>query len=238
MQLFYNSLLDKDSSTFTLDREESKHVFKVLRKKIGDTISITDGRGNLYNGTINHITSNRCDLDIVFTKTYQPLPYNLHIAIAPTKMNDRMEWFLEKATEMGISRITPILCDHSERNKINTDRFERIIVSAMKQSLQFYKPQLDQLMRFEDFAGLTLNGTKLIAHCEDTNKEFLPKYVKATGTTIVLIGPEGDFSKNEIDLAIENHYRPVSLGNNRLRTETAGVYTAAALNLANNNLLQ
>lgn len=233
MQLFYNSQLDSNSSTFTLDRDESKHVFKVLRKNVGDSISITDGRGNLYKGTINHITSNRCDLDIAFAKAYPPLPYDLHIAIAPTKMNDRMEWFLEKATEMGITRITPILCQHSERNKINRERLDRIIVSAMKQSLQFHKPQLDELMSFEDFLKLELTGKKLIAHCEELEKTHLSETVKASENAIVLIGPEGDFSKQEIEMALNHEFQPVSLGNTRLRTETAGIYTATTFNIIN-----
>lgn len=234
MQLFYNSQLKSSSTNLTLDREESKHVFKVLRKKIGDHISITDGRGNLYKGTINHITSNRCDLNIAHAKTL-PLPsYQLHIAIAPTKMNDRMEWFLEKATELGITRITPILCDHSERKKINIDRFERIIVSAMKQSLQFHKPQLDDLISFNEFIQSNYKANKLIAHCEETDKQQITTYINANESSLILIGPEGDFSTREINAALKNEFKPVALGNNRLRTETAGVYTAAAFNLFNN----
>ena len=233
MQLFYNSQLNKGSTIFTLDREESKHVFKVLRKKIGDDISITDGRGNLYNGNINHITSNRCDLDINFVKATPPLSYQLHIAIAPTKMNDRMEWFLEKATEMGISRITPILCDHSERNKINLERFNRIIVSAMKQSLQFHKPLLDELTNFDDFLKMKITTKKYIAHCEELDKIHLKNSIKAEESTVILIGPEGDFSIQEIEKALLQEFKPVSLGKTRLRTETAGIYTAALLNMIN-----
>ncbi|GAK90763.1 ribosomal RNA small subunit methyltransferase E [Nonlabens ulvanivorans] len=234
MQLFYNSQLDTESTSLTLDREESKHVFKVLRKKIGDNVNLTDGKGNLYHGNINHITSNRCDLDIAFAEAYPPLPYQLHIAIAPTKMNDRMEWFLEKATEMGITRITPILCQHSERQKINLDRFDRIIVSAMKQSLQFHKPKLDELMNYEEFINLNLSSHKFIAHCEDGNKNHLKQLISTNQSVTVLIGPEGDFTPQEIELALKNNFKPVSLGATRLRTETAGVYTAAALNIINN----
>ncbi|WP_397300393.1 16S rRNA (uracil(1498)-N(3))-methyltransferase [Nonlabens ulvanivorans] len=234
MQLFYNSQLDTQSTSFTLDREESRHVFKVLRKNIGDIINLTDGIGNLYHGTINHITSNRCDLDIAFAEAYPPLPYQLHIAIAPTKMNDRMEWFLEKATEMGITRITPILCKHSERQKINLDRFNRIIISAMKQSLQFHKPKLDELTTFEDFINSDLSGSKFIAHCEDGDKNHLINMISKGNSATVLIGPEGDFTPLEIELALNNNFKPVSLGATRLRTETAGVYTAATLNIINN----
>lgn len=233
MQLFYNPQLDTNTATFTLDRAESKHVFKVLRKNIGDTISITDGRGNLYKGTINHITSNRCDLDIAFAKTYPPPSYQLHIAIAPTKINDRMEWFLEKATEMGITRITPILCQHSERHKINMERMNRIIVSAMKQSLKFHKPQLDELIDVEEFLKLEHTGKKFIAHCEEIEKTHLSDVAQARENGIVLIGPEGDFSSQEIELAINKGFKPVSLGNTRLRTETAGIYTAATFNILN-----
>ncbi|EAS18786.1 conserved hypothetical protein [Flavobacteria bacterium BBFL7] len=233
MQLFYNSQLDTHSTSFTLDREESKHVFKVLRKNIGDIINITDGRGNLYHGTINHITSNRCDLDIAFAEAYPTHDYYLHIAIAPTKMNDRMEWFLEKATEMGISRITPILSQHSERQKINLDRFNRIIVSAMKQSLQFHKPELDALTNFEDFINAKNVSDKFIAHCEDGDKNHLKNLIHKGNSTTVLIGPEGDFTPQEIEMALKNDFKPVSLGSTRLRTETAGVYTAATLNIFN-----
>lgn len=234
MQLFYNANIDQNTTQFTLDREESKHVFKVLRKTIGDQISITDGRGNLYLGTINHITSNRCDLDIAFAKAYPPLSHHLHIAIAPTKMNDRLEWFLEKATEMGISRITPILCHHSERTKINKERLDRIIISAMKQSLQFHKPVLDELISFDDFIKTPFAANKLVAHCEEDDKKHITSYLKKGDSNLILIGPEGDFSKDEISQALSQGFSPVSLGETRLRTETAGIYAVAATSLWNN----
>lgn len=233
MQLFYNPSLTTASKHFTLNREESKHVVKVLRKKEGDQIEITDGKGNLYHGTVMLAHSNKCELDIAFAKAESPLPYQLHIAIAPTKMNDRMEWFLEKATEMGITKVTPLLCDHSERKKVNLERYERILVSAMKQSLQFHLPELAPLTRFEDFVTSEIQGTRLIAHCEDQKKTALSQLVLPKTATTILIGPEGDFSEREIAQAITNGFLPTALGNTRLRTETAGIYCAAVLNQVN-----
>ncbi len=233
MQLFYNPQITLESTRFTLNREESKHVVKVLRKKEGDQIHITDGKGNLFYGTLMMAHSNKCELSIAFAKAESPLPYQLHIAIAPTKMNDRMEWFLEKATEMGITKVTPLLCDHSERKKINVERYQRILVSAMKQSLQFHLPELAPLTSFKDFVTTELQGTKLIAHCEDQDKTALSSMVKAGTSTTILIGPEGDFSTTEITTAISNGFHPTALGNSRLRTETAGVYCAAVVNQLN-----
>lgn len=230
MQLFYYENITQNTTTLQLDKEDARHMTRVLRKKTGDLVHVTDGKGNLFTATLGLVTSTKCELHLAFAKAAPPQPYHLHIAIAPTKMNDRMEWFLEKATEMGVSRITPIRCDHSERKSINYERFDKIIVSAMKQSLQFYKPQLDELTSFNDFIASTHHAVKLIAHCEETKKQTLQELATRGASTIMLIGPEGDFSTTEINAALAHGFKPVSLGANRLRTETAGVYTSAILN--------
>ena len=230
MQLFYYKGIGRDTEVLELDKEQSRHMTKVLRKKIGDHVYITDGKGNLFDGTISLVTSNKCHIDLAFAKAYPKPSINLHIAIAPTKMNDRMEWFLEKATEMGIQKITPLLCDHSERKKINAARFEKIVVSAMQQSNQFHLPVITSLTSFQEFINEKKNGVKCIAHCEESQKSYIAENIDASQDFTMIIGPEGDFSTREIEMAISKGFLPTSLGNKRLRTETAGVYTAAIFN--------
>lgn len=230
MQLFYYPNIDANTVSLALDKEDARHMTRVLRKKTGDQVHITNGAGLLFTATIGLITNSKCELHLAFAKAEPQPSYQLHIAIAPTKMNDRMEWFLEKATEMGVTRITPLLCDHSERKKINHERFDKILVSAMKQSLQLYKPQLDELTAFADFIAEQTDAQKFIAHCEETQKQTLQEIATKSSNVLMLIGPEGDFSSTEISAAINSGFRPVSLGNNRLRTETAGVYTSAIFN--------
>jgi 16S rRNA (uracil1498-N3)-methyltransferase len=230
MQLFYFPQATASSTLLSLEKEDTRHITKVLRKSVGDTVSITNGLGDLFDGTITELTSNRCILALAFIKNepvHKPL---LHIAIAPTKMNDRMEWFLEKSTELGISTITPLLCANSERRNIKIDRFDKIIVSAMKQSLQLHKPILHPLTKIEDFIASNKDEIKLIAHCEETDKIHLSELLQSNLDTTILIGPEGDFSTTEIENALRNNYRPVHLGHTRLRTETAGVYAASLFN--------
>ncbi|WP_338349802.1 16S rRNA (uracil(1498)-N(3))-methyltransferase [Nonlabens tegetincola] len=228
MQLFYFGKIEPNQSSIELPKDETRHISRVLRKKQGDQIHITDGNGRLFLGTIMSITSTKCVVNLAFAKAESQPTSSLHIAIAPTKMNDRMEWFLEKATEMGIARITPILCDHSERKKINLERFEKIVVSAMKQSNRLFLPVLDELTDFREFL-LSTHGSRLIAHCEeDGEKSELINELQPH--TCLLIGPEGDFSNEEIELAKASGFKPVSLGPTRLRTETAGVYAAAIFN--------
>lgn len=223
MQLFYNPNINETTESFSFDKEESKHIVKVMRKKGGDILYVTNGLGFLFTTEIILGSDIKCTVKIVsFEKS--PLPkYQLHLAVAPTKMNDRYEWFLEKATEMGISEITPIICDHSERKFVKTDRFDKIIQSAMKQSLQVYFPKLNEPITFKEFLKTTPNGLLLIAHCEETDKKTLKSVLKPNENVTLLIGPEGDFSNKEIALAIEKKYVPVSLGNTRLRTETAAI---------------
>lgn len=233
MQLFYNPTISQDAETFFFDKEESKHIIKVLRKKEGDNLFVTNGLGFLFKTEITLASDSKCFVKIVSSEKSEPLKYQLHLAVAPTKMNDRFEWFLEKATEIGISEITPIICEHSERKIIKTDRFDKIIQSAMKQSLQYYLPKLNEPIAFKDFMKQSNNGLNLIAHCEETDKKSLKEVAKSNENITILIGPEGDFSEKEIKLAIENNYIPVTLGNTRLRTETAAVVACHSIAFIN-----
>jgi len=228
MQLFY---LENHKDEIILSAEESKHATKVLRKKEGDILNFTDGKGAFYKAEIIVADSRKCRLKVVSTEQKEKQHnYHLHIAIAPTKNMDRFEWFLEKATEIGIDEITPIICTHSERKKIKTERCNRILLSAMKQSLKFHVPKLNEAMSLSDFIKQDYEGTKYIAHCEDGEKKEL-KRVNKTEKTIILIGPEGDFSPKEIELALQNQFKAVSLGTSRLRTETAGIIAAHSINI-------
>ena len=223
MQLFYNPTINETTESFTFDREESKHIIKVLRKKDGDILFVTNGLGYLFKTEITLASDSKCTVQMVSFEKSAPSNFKLHLAVAPTKMNDRYEWFLEKATEIGIQEITPIICDRSERKVINTDRFEKIILSAMKQSNELYLPKLNPAISFKEFIKQQNEGLQLIAHCEETDKKTLKSVVQPNTNITVLIGPEGDFSEKEIALALEQKYIPVSLGNTRLRTETAAV---------------
>ncbi len=224
MQLFYNPHLTELTENFTFDREESKHIVKVLRKREGDILYVTNGLGFLFEAEITIGMDTKCHVKIISAKKQKPMDYQLHLVVAPTKMNDRYEWFLEKVTEIGVTTITPIICDRSEKKHVKSDRFEKIIQSAAKQSLQSYFPKLNEAVSFKDFLKSNTNiGTLLIAHCEESNKKSLKEMIKKGNEITLLIGPEGDFSENEIKLAIEKGYLPVTLGETRLRTETAAI---------------
>ncbi len=223
MQLFYNPSIDEQTASFSFDKEESKHIIKVLRKKDGDILYVTNGLGYLFECEITLASDNKCTVQINAFEKKEASKFHLHLAVAPTKMNDRFEWFLEKATEIGIQEITPIICDRSERKVINKERFDKIILSALKQCNELYLPKLNDAITFKEFISLQQQGLNLIAHCEKTNKKTLKSVLKANEDITLLIGPEGDFSTKEINLALEKNYIPVSLGNTRLRTETAAV---------------
>jgi 16S rRNA (uracil1498-N3)-methyltransferase len=223
MQLFYNPNIDETTQEFSFDKEESKHIIKVLRKKDSDILHVTNGLGYLFETEITLASDNKCTVKIISVEKAQEPKYRLHLAVAPTKMNDRYEWFLEKATEIGIHEITPIICDRSERKVINIERFEKIILSAMKQSNELYLPKLNEAISFKEFVKRQNEGLQLIAHCEETDKKSLKSVLKPNENVTLLIGPEGDFSEKEIALALENNFQPVSLGNTRLRTETAAM---------------
>ena len=223
MQLFYNPIINKSLSSFVFDKEESKHIIKVLRKKEGDILFVTNGLGYLFKTEIALASDNKCTVNIISFEKQNSSKFHLHLVVAPTKMNERYEWFLEKATEIGIHEITPIICEHSERKVLKTDRFQKIIESAMKQSLHCYIPKLNEPILFKDYIKSPKSGQLFIAHCEEINKKTLKSELKSNENVTILIGPEGDFSVKEIQLAIENNFIPVSLGNRRLRTETAAV---------------
>ena len=233
MQLFYNSTIQISDAFFQFDKEESKHIVKVLRKKGGDEIFITNGKGNLFRSEITLESEKKCEVKITKVIFFEPKKYHLHIAIAPTKMNDRFEWFLEKATEIGIDEITPIICEHSERKIYKIDRAEKIIQAAMKQSNQYYLPQINEPISFIDFLKKDITTSKFIAHCEEIDKNVFKKSIVPNQNILILIGPEGDFSTKEITLALKNNFIPVSLGNTRLRTETAGVVACHTVALIN-----
>lgn len=233
MQLFYNPAIDPETENFTFDREESKHIIKVLRKKDGDNLFVTNGLGVLFTTEITLASDSKCTVKIVSAKAAEMPKYHLHLAVAPTKMNDRYEWFLEKATEIGVGEITPIICDHSERKHIKTDRFDKILQSAMKQSLHYFLPKLNEPVAFKDFIKQQHRGTLCIAHCEETEKNSLKSVLKPDEDFTILIGPEGDFSEKEVKLALKNRYIPVMLGNTRLRTETAAIVACHSVAFAN-----
>ncbi|CAM3889934.1 16S rRNA (uracil(1498)-N(3))-methyltransferase [Flavobacterium cucumis] len=233
MQLFYNPDIKQGADTFFFDKEESKHISKVLRKKEGDSIYITNGKGFLFESVITLSSEKKCEVKITKEISQEPDVFYTHIAVAPTKMNDRLEWFLEKATEIGIHEITPIICDHSERKVYKTDRAEKIIQAAMKQSLHYYIPKINEPISFSQFVKSNIDGQKFIAHCEETDKKSFKNEVKKDEKITILIGPEGDFSTKEINLATENHFIPVTLGNTRLRTETAALVACHTIALIN-----
>ncbi len=234
MQLFYHPNVVEEDQKIVFPRDESKHIVKVLRKKEGDILHVTNGNGYLFISELNLITPQQCIAKVIEVKKEEPPKYYLHMAVAPTKMNDRYEWFLEKATEIGVMEITPIICDHSERKVVKLDRFERVLQSAMKQSLHFTLPKINQPVRFSEFVTDTPEGTKYIAHCEDElEKRSLKNSINLGEKSIVLIGPEGDFSSDEIALAKQNSWKPVSLGSTRLRTETAAIVACHTVALHN-----
>jgi len=234
MQLFYNSEITSNTQQFTFDKTESRHIVRVLRKKEGDTVFITNGFGQLFTSEVVIANDKKCLVKINNIKDYKkPWNYYLHIAIAPTKLNDRLEWFLEKATEIGIDEITPIICEHSERKVVKPERMGKIIHSAAKQSLKYYFPKLNEPITFNQFINSNFDGQLFIAHCEETNKKSLKFELKAQLKTTILIGPEGDFSTKEIKQSLEHNFIPVSLGQSRLRTETAGVVAAHSVAFVN-----
>jgi 16S rRNA (uracil1498-N3)-methyltransferase len=223
MHIFYTP--DIDAVDYTLNEEESKHCIRVLRLTKGSIISLIDGKGGFYQAEITSDNKKYVSVRVIDTKqAYQKRDYYLHIAVAPTKNIDRLEWFLEKATEIGIDEITPIICSRSERKVIKDDRLNKVITSAVKQSIQAYHPKLNSSIDFSDFLKIPTMGTKMLAHCIDGQpRSFISQIPVPEKRYTILIGPEGDFSPEEIQLALDNDYKPLTLGNTRLRTETAAL---------------
>ena len=224
MQLFYAP--DIVPPEYTLSEEESKHCIRVLRMTCGEELHITDGRGNLYRCEIVDDNPKRCRVRVHDTNSeFGKLPYRLTMAVAPTKNNDRFEWFLEKATEIGVAEIIPLATEHSERRTLKPERENKVITPAVKQSLKAYPPRLHEMTPLRQVIKQPFDGQKFIAHCDAPRsalgKAFLPRILHKGGDVLVLIGPEGDFSPEEIDLAVRGGFREITLGSQRLRTETA-----------------
>ncbi len=250
MNLFYAPDI---AQTLSLPEEESQHCVKVLRMKAGDRIHIIDGVGGLYEAEILESHPKRTQVTILSEQhEYGRRPFRLHLAVAPTKNIDRFEWFVEKATEIGFDELTPLCCRYSERKIIKPERIEKILVSAAKQSLKAYVPRLNPMTTFKDFVSQyssavlgevpegeggsqlsTLNSQLFIAHCYDQPKQHLLHACPPASDVVVMVGPEGDFSEEEVELALRNSFRAITLGESRLRTETAGVVACHLVTIAN-----
>ena len=232
MNLFYTPEIPGDS--FTLNSEESKHIIRVLRMKSGDSVRFTDGKGFFYECEITDPNPKACQLILTEKSAGSDRrPFRLHIAMAPTKNISRFEWFLEKATEIGIDLVTPVICKHSERKEIKPGRLERVLIAAMKQSLKSKLPLLENTCSFDELLKRSFSGQKFIAYIHDDVTLELSEAYQALQDALVLIGPEGDFSPDEVERAREQGFQPVKLGPSRLRTETAGLVACHTINLLN-----
>lgn len=231
MHLFYTPDIEQMAE---LPSEEAAHAVRVLRLQPGDVISLTDGKGNFYQAEISTANQKRCLVNIR-SKEEQPLLWkgHLHLAMAPTKNMDRIEWFAEKATEIGFDELSFLNCRYSERKVLKTERIQKILISAMKQSLKARLPKLNEMTDFKKFVQQPFNGKKFIAHCHEGEKPQLKTQLSAGEDALVLIGPEGDFSEEEVKMALEHGFQPISLGRSRLRTETAALVACHIMNLTN-----
>ncbi|MGF7082390.1 16S rRNA (uracil(1498)-N(3))-methyltransferase [Mucilaginibacter sp. UYCu711] len=234
MHLFYTPDIAPSHPQYFLNEEESKHAVRVLRLEVGAEVQLIDGKGGLYTAQIKDAHPKRTILQITNVVTeYGKRNHYLHIAIAPTKNLDRLEWFLEKATEIGIDEISLIICQRSERKEAKTERLNKIITAAIKQSLKAYHPVLNEPIALNRFLAQPFDGQKFIAHCEDSEKTSLKTELTKQGKYLILIGPEGDFSPAEIDSALHNGYKAITLGESRLRTETAALEACFEVNFLN-----
>lgn len=234
MNIFYCPNIESD--LVHLDENDSKHAVRVLRKKVGDQMILVDGKGGWYNAEITDDHSKKCELRIVSKSlNHNKQDFHLHVAIAPIKSMDRFEIFLEKATEIGISEISIIITDHTIRDKVKLDRVEKILIAGMKQSLKAYLPILNPVKSFKDFIQEEHQEQKLIAHCEDFPKRSIKQTYSKGKDVLMLIGPEGDFSINEIETALTKGFEGVDLGKTRLRNETAGIVCVHSFHMINND---
>jgi len=229
MHTFYIQNID---DTVTLPEVESKHAIKVLRLKTGTTIRLVNGKGLEAFAKIVFNHPKRCEVEIIKKTEENAPPYKIAVAIAPTKSNDRIEWFLEKAIEIGLTDFIPIICTNSERKKFNEARWEKVAISALKQSQRLWIPTIHSPIKIEDFIKEDTKGLKTIAYCGEFEKNEFSTTVNASKNQLILIGPEGDFTPEETQLAFENGFLPVSLGSNRLRTETAGIVACTLMKFA------
>lgn len=233
MHIFYTP--DITQNTYTLNEEESKHCVRVLRLTRGSIVNLVDGKGGFYTAEITSDNPKKVSLSILKVETeFHKRNHYLHIAVAPTKNIDRIEWFLEKATELGIDEITPIITDRSERRIVKEDRLNKVITSAVKQSIKAYHPKLNDAISFDAFLKEPFEGDKLIAHCIDNGeKQYISKLVAPHQKYLILIGPEGDFTPDEVNLALNKGFKALTLGDNRLRTETAALSVCFEINYLN-----
>ncbi len=234
MHLFYAP--DITTSIYTLSPEESKHCTKAMRLKKGDAIQLTDGKGNRYQANIVDDSMTKCIVEIIdIQKDNNHLPFHLHIAVAPTKNTDRYEWFVEKAVEIGISEITALICKNSEKTNMKVERIERLCIAALKQSLHCLLPDFNSAVSFEKTVKEAKENQKFIAYCgtDENPIELLQHVCKKNTDTLILIGPEGDFTPQEVALAKQHGFIPVSLGKSRLRTETAALVACNTVHFIN-----
>ena len=231
MHVFYTPNI---ATSCELPEEEAGHCLRVLRLTMGDEVMLTDGKGSFYKAVISAATGKRCQVKVV-EELPQEKGWNgwLHVAMAPTKNMDRTEWFVEKATEIGFDELTFLNSRYSERKVIKTERVEKILVSAVKQSLKASKPVLHEMTDFNKFIAQDFKGQKFICHCNEGEKKLLKEVIVPGEDAVILIGPEGDFSEEEVAKALSCGFQPVSLGKSRLRTETAALVAVHTLNLFN-----
>jgi 16S rRNA (uracil1498-N3)-methyltransferase len=234
MQLFYTPDIDPSHPHYFLSEEESKHCIRVLRLEAGSEVQLIDGKGGLYHATIKEAHPKRTILQInSVTSSFNKRNHYLHIAIAPTKNIERMEWFLEKATEIGIDEISLIICQRSERKEVKVERLNKIITAAIKQSIKAYHPVLNEPVTYNQLLAKPFEGQKFIAHCEKSDKTDLRTEIITHDKYLILIGPEGDFTTSEIDSALRNDFKAITLGESRLRTETAALEACFEVNFLN-----
>ncbi|MBD1393814.1 16S rRNA (uracil(1498)-N(3))-methyltransferase [Mucilaginibacter glaciei] len=234
MQLFYTPDINPSLPQYFLSEEESKHAVRVLRLAVGDAVTLIDGKGGLYQAEIQDAHPKRTILQIKSVTTeFNKRNHYLHIAIAPTKNLDRVEWFLEKATEIGIDEISLIICQRSERKEAKVERLDKIITSAIKQSIKAYHPVLNAPVNLAQFLKQPFDGQKFVAHCDEGEKVSLSQSIELNGRYLILIGPEGDFTPAEVGAALQNGYKAITLGESRLRTETAALEACFEANFLN-----
>ena len=234
MQLFYTPDIDPAASSYHLSEEESKHAVRVLRLSINDQVELIDGKGNFFTAVITNPQPKKTQLQILSVKNgFGKRNHYLHIAVAPTKNIERLEWFLEKATEIGIDEISLVICQRSERREAKIERLDKIITSAVKQSIKAYHPVLNEPLPLNKLISVPFDSQKFIAHCESGDKENLRSLIKPQGKYLILIGPEGDFTPAEIEGALHNGFKAITLGDSRLRTETAALEACFEVNFLN-----
>jgi 16S rRNA (uracil1498-N3)-methyltransferase len=232
LNLFYTP--DIDSGVYSLNEEESRHCKAVLRLKTGDVVYLTDGRGTIFDCRIIDSPGRQVTVEVVSSRVdVGKRHYRIHLAVAPTKNIDRFEWFLEKATEIGVDEITPLICEHSERRQLRIDRLNKVVTAAVKQSLKAYHPVINDLIEFKEFVAGPLQGQLFIAHLEEKDPVHVQKVYQKGSDVTILVGPEGDFSDSEMAFALTSGYQCVSLGNSRLRTETAALVACHSVYLFN-----